>query len=147
MRIAWLWAALALSGANVAAEEPLASARALRGKWRLDKALFAETLPGYAEASPEERQALKARLAEGMPDASVEFSGTEVSFGFAPKPPETAQYRVTSRKGDRFQLQITSKDAEGKPKVEETVAQLVGRDVLRLTMGDAPFALVLRRVK
>ena len=143
MRPIYVAAALLLAATASAGED---RASALQGKWKLDKALVAETLPGYAEASPEERRALKERLAQGMPDASVEFGATEVTFGFAPKPPETATYRVTARKGNRLHLEITSKDDRGSPKVDETIAELEGRDVLRLTRGDMPFALVLRRV-
>jgi hypothetical protein len=145
MRPIHLAATVLLAAATAAAgDDPTA---ALRGKWKLDKALFAETLPGYAEASPEERKALKERMAVGMPDATVEFGASEVSFGFAPKPPETARYRVTARKGDTLHLEITSKDDQGQPTVDDTVAELQGRDVLRLTRGDMPFAMVLRRVK
>jgi hypothetical protein len=144
MRPSRVASTLLLAAATVTAGDDPAGA--LRGKWKLDKALVAETLPGYAEANAEERKALKARLAESMPDASVEFGATEVSFGFAPKPPETATYRVTARKGNQLHLEITSTDDRGQPKVDETTAELVGRDVLRLTRGDMPFALVLRRV-
>jgi hypothetical protein len=145
MRPIHVAAILLLAAATASAGDDLAST--LRGKWKLDKALLAESMPGYAEASPEERKALKERLAESMPDASVEFGATEVSFGFAPKPPETAKYRVTARKGERLHLEITSKDDRGQPLVDETTAEFAGRDVLRLTRGDMPFAMVLRRVK
>ncbi len=134
---------VAVSAAAGGADE----ASALRGKWKLDKALFAESLPGYAESSPAERKAVKQRMVEGMPDIEIEFGPTEVSFGFPPKPPETSTYRVTGRDGNRLRLEIVSKDDRGQPTTDETTAELVGRDVLRLTRGDMPFTLVLRRVK
>lgn len=147
MKAAGLCALLALSAASILAGEPSAPERALRGKWKLDKTLFAEGLPGYAESSPAEQRALKERFAKDMPDIAIEFGVEEVSFGFPPKPPETSPYRVTRRDGNRLHLEMTSKDDRGRPAVEEMIAELVGRDVLRFTGGDAPFSLVLRRVE
>jgi hypothetical protein len=147
MKTAGLCAVLALSAGSILADEPSAAERALRGKWTLDKTLFAEGLPGYAEASPEERRALKERFAKDMPDISMEFGVDEVSFGFPPKPPETSRYRVTGRDGKKLHLEITSKDDRGRPSVDQTVAELVSRNVLRVTGSGAPFTLVLRRVE
>ena len=145
MRTIRLFAVLVLAaGASFAEDVP---ARALRGKWKLDKALFAEGLPGYAEATPDEQKQLKDKLVERMPDASVEFGDKEVSFAFAPNPPERAGYRVVASTGNRLELEITSKDAQGRPKPDKTIVELVSHDVLRLTREGMPFAMVLRRVK
>ena len=145
MRALRLFAVLVLAaGATLAEDMP---ARALRGKWKLDKALFAEGLPGYAEATPAEQKELKDKLVERMPDASVEFGDKEVSFAFAPNPPEKAGYRVVASRGSRLELEVTSKNAEGKPTADKTIVELLSQDVLRLTRAGMPFAMVLRRVK
>jgi hypothetical protein len=145
MRLITLGAVLVLAaGAASGGEDP---GKPLRGKWTLDKALMAESMPGYAAATKEQQKELRDKLATGMPDATIEFTEKQMTFGFAPNPPETATYRVVGSKDKRLELEIVSKDAEGKDKVDQTTAELVGPDVLRLTRPDVPLTMVLRRAK
>lgn len=144
MRSICLVAALTLAAAAASAgDDP---GRALRGKWTLDKALMAEAMPVYATVSPAEQKALKEKLSQ-MPDARFEITDTQISFAWFGQPADTATYRVVASKGSRLELEVVSRTANGKDEVSQTTAEIMGPDVVRLTMPDAPITMVLRRVK
>jgi hypothetical protein len=144
MRLTSLAVLMLSAAASLAGDDP---ARALRGKWRLDKNGTIEAMPGYDRGTPEQQKEIKQRFSAAVPDATVEFSEKDFVFDTADGPAETFPYRVTGAKDKRVDLEIVTKDSEGKQVVEKAYVVGVAPDVLHFTKEDVGFAMVLRRLK
>lgn len=119
----------------------------MQAKWTVDKAAVIKALPSYAALPPDKQKEMLTQAEQQMPEMSVEFTGGKVLFGVASAPPQEATYRVLGIEKGVVRLEITSKSPDGKEDTDETNAELLGADTLKLTKKGEDAVLLFQRVK
>jgi hypothetical protein len=145
-RKGWAWVILLAFVALPAAAEDLA--KALQGKWKLDKlaALEATAPDSYKNATPEERAAMREQVLTMMPDMICEI-GTDHFEIKAPNLNESVSYVVKKVEGRTVWIETTETKKDGTVEKLDFSAELLGADTLKLTKKDEPISMVFNREK
>ena len=119
----------------------------MQAKWTLDKSAVVKALPSFAALPPEKQQEMLEQAVKQMPDMTVEFTASKVIFGVGSEQRQEGRYRVLGIGNGAVRLEITSKGPDGKESTDDTTAELLPSDTLKLTKRGEEAVLLFRRVK